>query len=116
MSTIKALYSQPIFLLTDLYQLTMAYSYFKSGIQDREAVFHLFFSRTPFANGYAVACGLRYTLDVLSDLRFEESDVAFLATLKGHGHEALLSPDFIKFPRDLKFQSHVDAVPEGTIV
>ena len=36
-------------LLTDLYQLTMAYGYWKSGRADHEACFHLFFRRHPFA-------------------------------------------------------------------
>ena len=40
-------------LLTDLYQLTMASGYWKSGQADREAVFHLTFRRAPFGGGYA---------------------------------------------------------------
>ena len=38
-------------LLTDLYQLTMACGYWKSGQADREAVFHLTFRRPPFPVG-----------------------------------------------------------------
>ena len=45
-------------LLTDLYQLTMAYGYWKTGRANDEAVFHLFFRNAPFRGGYAVACGL----------------------------------------------------------
>ena len=45
-------------LLTDLYQLTMAQGYWKSGLAEREAVFHLFFRRLPFSGGYAIAAGL----------------------------------------------------------
>ena len=40
-------------MLTDLYQLTMAYGYWKSGRAEREAVFHLFFRKAPFNGGYA---------------------------------------------------------------
>jgi hypothetical protein len=36
-------------LLTDLYQLTMAYSYWKQRLAGREAVFHLTFRQCPFA-------------------------------------------------------------------
>ena len=42
-------------LLTDLYQLTMACGYWRSGIAEREAVFHLHFRKIPFEGGYAVA-------------------------------------------------------------
>ena len=46
-------------LLTDLYQLTMAYGYWKSGARaSDEAVFHLLFRTHPFGGGYTVACGL----------------------------------------------------------
>ena len=45
-------------LLTDLYQLTMASGYWKSGQADREAVFHLTFRRAPFGGGYAIAGGI----------------------------------------------------------
>ena len=33
-------------LLTDLYQITMAYGYWRSGTAEKEAVFHLFFRKT----------------------------------------------------------------------
>ncbi len=45
-------------LLTDLYQLTMAAGYWKAGMAEREAVFHLFFRKLPFSGGYAVTAGL----------------------------------------------------------
>ncbi|HMC22938.1 MAG TPA: hypothetical protein VKL19_13890, partial [Thermoanaerobaculia bacterium] len=35
-------------LLTDLYQLTMAYGYWKTGKDHDEAVFHLYFRENPF--------------------------------------------------------------------
>ena len=40
-------YGQSLALLTDLYQLTMAYGYWKLGRTDEEAVFNLFFRRHP---------------------------------------------------------------------
>jgi nicotinate phosphoribosyltransferase len=35
-------------LLTDLYELTMAYSYWKEGLSSTEAVFHYVFSEKTF--------------------------------------------------------------------
>jgi nicotinate phosphoribosyltransferase len=39
-------------LLTDLYELTMAYGYWKSGMSQKEAVFNLFFRQHPFKGGF----------------------------------------------------------------
>src|SRR2546425_12121707 len=45
-------------LLTDLYQLTMAYGYWKSGRAEREAVLPLFFRNSPFQCGFTLTAGL----------------------------------------------------------
>ena len=50
-------YGQSLSLLTDLYQLTMAYGYWRQGMADQQAVFHLTFRSCPFGGQYAVACG-----------------------------------------------------------
>lgn len=42
------LYQPSLVLLTDLYQLTMAFGYWKSGLGQKEAVFSLFFREQPF--------------------------------------------------------------------
>jgi nicotinic acid phosphoribosyltransferase len=41
MPTTAELYKTSLALLTDLYQVTMAYGYWKLGRMDQEAVFHL---------------------------------------------------------------------------
>ena len=62
-------------LLTDLYQLTMAYGYWKLNRADREAVFHLFFRKSPFAGGYSVLPGFGPAVDFLQDFPHHESDL-----------------------------------------
>ena len=42
------LYRDSLALLTDLYQLTMAYGYWKAGVAAREACFQLVFRQHPF--------------------------------------------------------------------
>ena len=61
-------------LLTDLYELTMACAYWKSGLASREGVFHLFFRRAPFRGGFTVACGLGQAIGYLRDIHFENTD------------------------------------------
>jgi len=54
MNRLATLYKSSLALLTDLYQLTMAYGYWKLGRQSEEAVFHLYFRNNPFKGGYAI--------------------------------------------------------------
>ncbi|MCY3023253.1 MAG: nicotinate phosphoribosyltransferase [Planctomycetota bacterium] len=109
-------YRQSLALLTDLYQLTMAYGYWKLGVASKEAVFHLTFRSNPFEGGYSVACGLADAVDYLSHQRFQEDDLAYLATLQGNDGQSLFEPAFYDYLRALRLECDVDAVPEGTIV
>jgi len=110
------LYADSLALLTDLYQLTMAYGYWKLGREAEEAAFHLFFRTPPFKGGFTVAAGLADAVDYLRDLRFREDDLAYLATLAGNDGKPLFEPAFLEHLRDLRFAVDVDAVPEGTVV
>src|SRR3954454_12697801 len=116
MSTLPGLYRHSLALLTDLYQLTMAYGYWKLGRADDHAVFQLYFRKNPFGGGFAVAAGLGYVIDYLNSLRFDESDLAYLRTLVGNDGRALFEEGFLEYLRGVRFTCDVDAVPEGTVV
>jgi len=103
-------------LLTDLYQLTMACGYWKAGVSDREAVFHLTYRRPPFKGGYAIAAGIAPALAFLERFRFSADDVAYLGTLRDGRDEPLFPQGFLSYLRDMKFSCTVDAVPEGSLV
>ena len=103
-------------LLTDLYQLTMAYGYWKLGRDRLDAVFHLSFRTHPFSGGYTVACGLQDVIQFLSDLRFADDDLDYLSSLKGDDDLPLFEPPFIEHLKSFRFACDVDGVPEGTIV
>ncbi len=57
-------------LLTDLYQLTMAYGYWKTGELETESAFNLYFRSSPFEGGYTIACGLGYLVDFVQSYAF----------------------------------------------
>lgn len=103
-------------LLTDLYQLTMAYGYWKTGREALESVFHLSFRKHPFRGGFTVAAGLADAIDYLRHLRFTPEDLAYLATLTGQDDRPLFEPDFLDHLGQLRFACDVAAVPEGTVV
>lgn len=102
-------------LLTDLYQLTMACAYWKSGKADQESVFHLFFRKNPFQGGFTLVAGLEDAVAYLRGFRFEESDLGFLATLRGRDDRPLFEPAFLDHLRTVRFGCDVDAMPEGTV-
>jgi nicotinate phosphoribosyltransferase len=103
-------------LLTDLYQLTMAYGYWKSGRAELEAVFHLFFRKAPFQSGFTIAAGLATAIDFLKSFHFTDADLQFLATLTGNDNRPLFEPGFLEYLRRLRFCCDVDAIPEGSVV
>lgn len=116
MSTIVRTRQPSAALLTDLYQLTMAAGYFKTGTHQRDAVFHLFFRSQPFGGGYSVACGLATLVEVLSDFRFADDDIAYLRTLQGNDGSPLFEADFLNLLSGMTLTCDVDAIPEGTVV
>jgi len=103
-------------LLTDLYQLTMACAYWKSGMADNQAAFHLSFRNPPFHGGFTIACGLAAAIDLFEDFRFAPDDLAFQVTIRGRDEQPLFDQPFLDYLGKLRLTCDVDAVPEGTIV
>src|SRR4051812_1941400 len=110
------LYGQPLTLLTDLYQLSMAAAAWKAGIEDREAVFHLLFRRAPYRSGFTVAAGLGTALEYVRELRFTEDDLRYLGGLRADSGEPMFEPGFLERLCTLELRVDLDAVPEGTVV
>jgi len=96
-------------MLTDLYQLTMMYGYYKEGMQDNEGIFDLFF-RPKQAIVYAVMAGTESVVNYINNLHFSEEDIQYLRTLK------LFDEDFLGYLKKLRFTGELYAMPEGTIV
>ncbi|CAK8683996.1 nicotinate phosphoribosyltransferase-like [Clavelina lepadiformis] len=65
-------------LLTDLYQITMAYAYWKSGKMEDQAVFDLFFRKNPFRGEFTVYAGLEECVKFLQNFHYSSSDIAYL--------------------------------------
>ena len=107
---------QSMAMLTDLYQLTMAYGYWKSGRADQEGVFHLFYRRNPFGGGYAVAAGLQMAVEYLEGFRFGKDDVEYLGTITGNDGKPVFDRAFLSYLGSLKLSVEVYAIPEGTVV
>ena len=103
-------------LLTDFYQITMSDGFIKSGIENKEAVFHLSFRKRPFNGGFTITAGLETLIRYLENFRFDDSDIAYLASLRGNDGRPMFEESFFKYLSDMKFSCDVDAVPEGNVV
>jgi nicotinate phosphoribosyltransferase len=95
-------------LLTDLYELNMAASYLRRGM-DGEATFSLYVRGLPKHRGFLVAAGLSPCLDFLEDLALDATDLDYL---REAGFDARAIDDL----GGLRFDGEVWAVPEGSIV
>lgn len=106
----------PPALATDLYELLMAQGYWLVGWAERRAVFNLFFRRNPFRSGFVLACGQESVQEFLTQLRFSEPDLKYLASLQSGDGRPLFHPDFLRFLAEMRFRCDVRAVREGTVV
>ncbi|MDR2515568.1 MAG: nicotinate phosphoribosyltransferase [Christensenellaceae bacterium] len=97
-------------LMTDLYELTMMYGYFKKGMAGHVAVFDLFFRKNSPNSAYAVAAGLEQAVEYVQNLRFEEDDLAYLRSLE------LFDEAFLEYLRAFRFSGDIYAVPEGSVI
>lgn len=68
-------------LLTDLYQITMAYAYWKTKRHLVPSTFDLFYRHAPFSGSYVVFGGLAECIGFLSSFCFSRPQVDFIAEL-----------------------------------
>jgi nicotinate phosphoribosyltransferase len=95
-------------LFTDLYELTMAASYFHHRMF-APATFSLFARKLPTDRGFLVAAGLEEVVHFLEHFSFSADDLAFLRQT-GRFH-----PDFLDYLAHLRFTGEVSALPEGRL-
>jgi nicotinate phosphoribosyltransferase len=112
----SVLYRQPLALLTDLYEVTMAHGFWRAGVHDHEAVYHLYFRQSPFGGGYTISCGLEHAIDFLEHFRFGDEDLAYLESLAGNDGRPLFQRGFLDSLKSMRFSCDVDAIPEGSAV
>ena len=93
-------------LLTDLYQLTMGYGFYRQNKHEEEVVFDLFFRKNALIT-YSVFAGLEQAMDYLLNWHFDEEDIAYLRGLN------LFDEGFLDYLKNMKFTGDVYAVKEG---
>ena len=97
-------------MMTDLYQLTMMYGYYKCGMRDNLATFDMFYRSKDESTHYAIMAGIEQLMDYIENLHFDDEDIAYL---RGMG---IFDEDFLTELKGFSFHGDIQAVPEGTIV
>lgn len=106
--------SMSLALKTDLYQLTMAAGYVNSGLASKVVTCEAFARRLPPQRRFLVMAGTEEIRNALCDLRFSESDIAYL-----RGIPALrdgMTDEFVRWLKEFRFTGDMWAMAEGEVV
>lgn len=95
-------------MLVDFYELTMGNGYIKEGVQDKRAVFDMFFRKIPDQAGFAIFAGLEQLVGYLKNLKFSQEDIDYLRS------KNLFSEEFLDYLKNFRFSCNVWAMKEGT--
>lgn len=97
-------------LHTDLYEINMMLTYWEKKIDDRHAIFELYYRTNPFGSGYAVFAGLERIVNYLNSLQFTDSDIAYLQKVEDY-------PDgFLQYLKEMQLSLTIRAPREGEVV
>lgn len=97
-------------LHTDAYEINMMQTYFQAGLQNRRAVFEVYFRKMPFENGFAIFAGLEKVINYIKDINFTDDDIEFLRSQNEYTEE------FLEYLRDFKFTGSIRSLVEGELV
>ena len=95
-------------LFTDLYELTMAQTYFNRRMF-APATFGLFVRSYPPNRGYLVCAGLEDALEYLENLQFDPDSLDYLRAT------GMFTSAFLEYLGQLRFTGSVRAIPEGRL-
>ncbi|CAM8992804.1 unnamed protein product [Rhodiola kirilowii] len=100
-------------LLTDLYQFTMAYAYWKAGKHNERAVFDLYFRKNPFGGEYTIFAGLEECIRLIANYRLTNEQIDFVrSSLPGTCEDG-----FFDYLRGIDCSElEVYSIAEGTVV
>ncbi|XP_047160931.1 nicotinate phosphoribosyltransferase 2-like [Vigna umbellata] len=100
-------------LLTDQYQFTMAYAYWKSGKHQERAVFDLYFRKNPFGGEYTVFAGLEECVRFIANFKLTEEQIDYIKDNLSVSCEE----GFLDYLRGIDCSDvEVYALPEGSVV
>mmetsp|Transcript_23100 Transcript_23100/g.44852 ORF Transcript_23100/g.44852 Transcript_23100/m.44852 type:complete len:561 (+) Transcript_23100:61-1743(+) len=99
-------------LLTDMYQVTMCYGYWKAGRHEMLAAFDCFFRTAPFEGEFCIFAGLSQVMSLVNTYKFDPDHIAYLKSQMPFADE-----DFFNYLANLDCSKvKILAFREGTVV
>ena len=99
-------------LITDQYQLSMAYSYFLTGVHNDSATFEMFFRKNPFKGEYAIFAGMGQLMEFVVNFGFTDEELAFVEKTIPN-----MRPEFIQYLKGLNYLDLTIRAPqEGQMI
>ncbi|KAG9151458.1 hypothetical protein Leryth_015073 [Lithospermum erythrorhizon] len=100
-------------LLTDLYQFTMAYAYWKASKHNERAVFDLYYRKNPFGGEYTIFAGLEECIRLIANFTLQDDDISFIReSLPSSCEDAFF--DYLKGIDCSDVEIY--AIPEGSVI
>lgn len=100
-------------LLTDKYQVTMCYAYWRDGKHNEAAVFDLFFRKNPFKGEYTIFAGLGECLKYIENFHFSQDDIDYLRAIPDYCD---IQAEFWDYLQNLNTQTlRLYALQEGSV-
>ena len=101
---------EDLMLMTDFYEYTMAYAYFKENKHEEIAYFDMFVRRIPDGGGYLIMNGLHRFIDFVKNFHFTDAHIDYLRST------GYFDDDFLNYLKNMKMDVDIWAIPEGTPV
>ncbi|AMC93400.1 nicotinate phosphoribosyltransferase [Erysipelothrix larvae] len=98
-----------IVFLTDLYEFTMAYTYFKEKRHEEIVYFDMFTRRTPNSGGYMIFNGLAKLIEGIKNFKFQKEHIDYLREC-GFQDEA-----FLNYLLEMELDIDMWAMEDGTV-
>lgn len=97
-------------MLTDFYEFSMAYAYFKENRHEQIAYFDMFVRRLPDQGGYLIFNGLHRLVEVISSFAFNDDQIDYLRS------KNVFDEEFLSYLKNIKLSVDIWSVPDGTVV
>ncbi|MDP2813549.1 MAG: nicotinate phosphoribosyltransferase, partial [Erysipelotrichaceae bacterium] len=97
-------------MLTDFYEFSMAYAYFKENRHEQIAYFDMFVRRLPDQGGYLIFNGLHRLVEVIENFAFDDDQIGYLRS------KNVFDEEFLTYLRNIKLSVDIWSVPDGTVV